>query len=329
MAKKVNLNAACQRNGILNDASLALVSSERITLLNHDDIIPQTEINSKIYDVKQIESLAVDISKRGIQSPLKVTPRGDGKYSLISGHRRYAANEMAISQYGYEKGEQVPCKVVQNCADAVIMKEDMILDNLQRDKTDYERMMEVVEFKACTEERRIRGEEIQNVREYISTRLGISISDIQRLLKIADSLCDAIKAKFRDELISTNVAHELARLDSETQEFVFSNWNWENVLTLPDLQNTMLTKLKAISSPIATPTPTPTRSKKIEFPPVTTIGEGISRMDETYQNIAGILRNAEPKVNTQMQKALIKRINKQMVSLLTLQQELEGFMKGE
>lgn len=327
-SKKIILADACKYNGILNEASRAMASAERITLLNREDIIPQTEINSKIYDVKRIESLALDISKRGIQSPLKVMPRGDGKYSLISGHRRYAANEIAIAQYGYEKGAQIPCKVVQNSEDSVAMEEDMILDNLQRDKTDYERMMEVVEFKACTEERRTRGEEILNVREYISTRLGISISDIQRLLKIAEALCNTMNAKFRDELISTNVAYELARLDGPTQEFVYSNWDWDNVLTLPAL-NTMLTKLKAESSPAAIPTSIPTKTKKVEFPPVTTIGEGITRMDEAYQNISGILRKAEPDVNTQLQKALIKRINKQMASMLALQLELQGLMKGE
>lgn len=326
-SKKVNLMETMKTNGILNDKSVSMVSPEHITLLSKDDLIPQTEINSRIYDVNQLDALALDISERGIQSPLKVMTREDGKYSIISGHRRFAANLIAIEKYGYKKGNQIPCKISPAISDSIVVKEQMILDNLQRDKSDFERMEEIAEFKSCTEARRNRGEEVANVRDYVGMRLGVTSSEIQRFLTIYEKLDKDLTCKFRAGLIATNVAYEIARLDSETQAYIYSEWNWENALTFTMMSSLVQQKSAQSMSktkPSGTENVVNTQPLSYVFSPPKTIEEGISMMDETCNSITKILKNTIPQTNAKVQRALLKRISKQASNLSALLYELES-----
>ena len=81
----------------------------------------------------ELRALAEDIARRGIQTPLKVYARDDGEYVLIGGHRRRAANELAIKLYPEyrEKGSKLPCiiKPAYDPNKQYEAIEDMILDN--------------------------------------------------------------------------------------------------------------------------------------------------------------------------------------------------------
>ena len=224
---------------ILNDVSRSIASGERVQMITANKLVP-SEKNKVIYDVEDIDALAKDISERGIQQPLIVRPRTDGKYIIISGHRRLAANNLAIKKYAYKAGECLPCLLRGEIKNDLEEREALILDNLQRDKSDYNRMMEIVEMRKCAEERRELGENIVNIRMYIIDKLGVSNSEISRFDMIYSSLIPPLMTSFREKKIATNVAFQIAKLNKEAQTYIHENWDREiadGVLTFPAMKS--------------------------------------------------------------------------------------------
>lgn len=78
-------------------------------------------------DYKEIENLRDSISEAGLLHPLTVYENGDGTYTLISGHRRFAA----ISSME-EPFETVPCTVIDKPEDKTAEAECMARANVHR-----------------------------------------------------------------------------------------------------------------------------------------------------------------------------------------------------
>ncbi len=74
----------------------------------------------KVFDHKEIESLAESIRQHGIRQPLSVVRQEDGNYEIVSGERRFKAAQLA-------KLEKVPCIILhgQENADAIALIENM------------------------------------------------------------------------------------------------------------------------------------------------------------------------------------------------------------
>lgn len=309
--------------GILNDVSKEQISGERVSRISRSKIVKNAR-NEVIYDVKELDALAKDISERGIQQPLLLRQRPDGKYVITSGHRRYVANDIAIEKYGYD-GEYLPCIVRDNIADSIEEREALILDNLQRDKSDYNRMMEIVEMRQCAEERRERGENIVNIRHYLMDRLGVSNSEISRFERIHSSLVPDLMTLFRAERISTNVAHEIAKLDEAAQNYIFENWDSSNASE--DLAFPIMTKLvtQYQLSLTGTTAAAPARQKSAgtSTAKFATIAEGVAGIEERYQALFPQMRNADAIQDPKLEKKLLQKLNKVYSDLMALQGEME------
>ena len=236
--------------GILSDVSDSVIDGEEIMMIPRT-AIEHSKFNAVIYDVGDLDALARDISNRGIQEPCIVRQnRTGGKYTLTSGHRRFLANEIAVKKYGYKKGESIPCIVRNTVHKDYEETEAIILDNLQRVKSDYTRMQEVHELRTCAEKRREAGEEIPSIADYVIERLGISESDYKRYQKIKTSLIPPLMEEFRKQNIARQVAVELARMEAHAQEYISAHWDFTNkdaTLTLP-VVNTLLQQLSADTS---------------------------------------------------------------------------------
>lgn len=233
--------------GILNEKSELLRVGDRISLIPRRSIIP-SHANKSVYDVTALDALAHDISERGIQQPLLVRQSPNGMYVIVSGHRRYTANELAIEKYGYD-GEYLPCILKTDVIGSIEEREAIILDNLQRDKTDYECMMEIIEMHACADARRERGEQISSVRDWVSTKLGASQSEITRYEKIHKALIPELMEYFRKQRFATHVAHSIATTaEPRGQKYILDHWDWDKTeadgsfatLTFPEMKALLL-----------------------------------------------------------------------------------------
>ena len=119
------------------------IRKEEVMMIDVRDLVPSRE-NFYLVDDGLKESIRV----AGVLQPLLVNRPKNGKYKVIAGHRRRLA-VLALLEDGEEERRYVPC---------IYKKEDVqdglaiIMANRFRDKTDWERMMEVVEAEKLAKE---------------------------------------------------------------------------------------------------------------------------------------------------------------------------------
>ena len=96
-------------NTIAEDLKTAASDSfiDSLKMIEVEDIQPNED---NFYTMSEIEELAEDIERQGLMSVLVAEIAEDGKYRLISGHRRLAAVKLLIDE-GRRKSTTVPCYV--------------------------------------------------------------------------------------------------------------------------------------------------------------------------------------------------------------------------
>lgn len=218
-------------SGILGRMSEAskkdFLKRKDITFLHYSKL-KENPFQQEVYHTyRNLDALAADIAKVGIDSPLLVTPTGEREsYYIISGHRRLKAFQIAVEKYGYTgeggDGGDVPCIVMKGLSPEE-MKERLILENLQRDKTDFERMNEVYIYWQLANERHKRGE-LKRAREEVERRLGVTPSTITRAVKVFTHLIPELLGLFEAEIFGSYTAYKLAKLDEDTQKTVYLAW---------------------------------------------------------------------------------------------------------
>ena len=315
---------------ILNASSRQMaVKSGKVTFLSWEQL-KDSPHEATIYTIRvteAIKALAHDICRRGVQDPLRVLPIDADTYEVISGHRRLAAIKYAIEHLDYKDCENVPCIISSRPFKGREFEttEDIILDNLQRDKTDFERMMEIVEFKRCTELRKAAGEDIPNVRDRIELCLGVSNSEITRFVKIHTSLNKDLMEAFREEAIAGTVAYEVAKLNDDIQEFIVQVWNREEnpILTLAFVNYAaakFLEAEKALEKVNNQNEPVP-QPQKPSIPVPKTIDEGVTMLEGAYKNVVSSL-NTNVEIPRKIRTKILKKISRHMSQLVALQNEL-------
>ena len=101
---------------ILNEVSQA---EEKIVSIEIENL----ESNPRnFYGLRDIDSLAALISVSHLIEPLTVNEKCDGKYTIISGHRRRAAVQKLLDDGVYDE-RKLPC-IVKKCKKIQIEQED-------------------------------------------------------------------------------------------------------------------------------------------------------------------------------------------------------------
>ncbi len=100
-------------------------NSELITEINISDIDNFPNHPFKVIDNDELFQMSESIKEKGVIVPALVRPKEDGRYEMVSGHRRKRASELA----GLDK---IPC-IVRNLSDdeAIIA---MVDSNMQREE---------------------------------------------------------------------------------------------------------------------------------------------------------------------------------------------------
>lgn len=99
-------------------------SSRSLLELNVDQIIPGRYQPRKAFDETELQALADSIKTQGVIQPIVVRSRGDDKYEIIAGERRWRASRLAGLT-------QVPV-VIKNVSDETALAL-AIIENIQRE----------------------------------------------------------------------------------------------------------------------------------------------------------------------------------------------------
>lgn len=210
-------------------------SMEQLTLDVYD-LIPSKE---NFYSMENIDELKQSISLVGILQPLLVKRDGD-KYRIKAGHRRRLAC-MALADEGQERFRFVPCVIRQETEEekqgninAILDRLTLIFANGFREKTDWEKMEEILQTEALVVELRKEVSLEGRTRAILAEFTGIKEAQLGRYKAIKNNLCPQLMEEFREGNIGISVIYELSGLSAEYQRRACELYQENRGLTISD-----------------------------------------------------------------------------------------------
>lgn len=208
---------------------------EQLTLDVYD-LIPSKE---NFYSTENVDDLKRSISLVGILQPLLVKRDGD-KYRIKAGHRRHLAC-MALADEGQEEFRRVPCVIRQETEEekqgninAILDRLTLIFANGFREKTDWEKMEEVLQTEALVVELRKEVSLEGRTRAILAEFTGIKEAQLGRYKAIKNNLCPRLMEEFKADKIGISVIYELSGLSAEYQEKACELYQENRGLTISD-----------------------------------------------------------------------------------------------
>jgi ParB family chromosome partitioning protein len=150
-----------------------------LTALPIDQLEPNRFQPRSFFDESGLDDLAESIRSQGVVQPLVVTPKGDGRYTIIAGERRWRASRRAGL-------DSVPV-VVREVTDDRQMLEMALVENVQR--ADLNSIEEAEAYRTLSENFELSQEEI-------AARVGkgrTTITNSLRLLRLPEEIQDLIR----------------------------------------------------------------------------------------------------------------------------------------
>lgn len=181
------------------------------------DLLDSNEMN--FYAVDDVESLASSIAMSGLDSPLIVRPGEDGRYTIVSGHRRRAALRKLVEEDGREDLRRVPCFVREYKSAAMEELQLIMANSTTRVLTSAETMNQAKKVEDLLY--RLKGEGVSfpgRMRSLVAEACQVSESKLARLKVIRDKLTDPWMDKFEAGEISEDVAYTVAQMGQDYQD---------------------------------------------------------------------------------------------------------------
>jgi ParB family chromosome partitioning protein len=154
-------------------------TGEDMRTLPIEAIEPNPDQPRRRFDEEALAALATSLGERGMLQPVLVRPRGEGRYELIAGERRWRAARLAGL-------DEVPA-IVRPDDDAASL-ELALVENMVR-----EDLNPVEQARACA----ALVEELGLTREEVGRRVGrsrVAVSNLLRLLDLPDEALELLDA---------------------------------------------------------------------------------------------------------------------------------------
>ena len=224
IAKLLNKNSQPIGQGVHNGHPV-----EEIILRDVHDLVPNPK--NSFYSTDNIEELAAMINLTQRIEPLIVKPHPDeeGKFMILSGHRRRLAQLYRI-EHGMTDDPRVPTIVreVVNPLEGVITSQEMEILNIvfpnkgsRRNLSPTEEAAEILYIKPIIrkiyDQQKASGEVTGKFRTFFASVLGISETTLQRKESIG-KLSDAAKEAVEDGRMTATAAAELSSLSADAQD---------------------------------------------------------------------------------------------------------------
>ena len=193
-----------------------LDTEEQIVRLPLDELIPDPE---NFYSLEGLGELAASIETVGLLDPIRVRPQ-DGKFMIVSGHRRKAACELIRDGGSEQFAAGVPCIVEYGEASPAMRKLRLIFANSQtRQLTSAEMSRQAEEVAKLLYELQAEGVEFPGrMRDHVAQACQVSKTKIARLHAIREHLAAPLLAYYDEGLLPEDVAYSLSRFPAEIQD---------------------------------------------------------------------------------------------------------------
>lgn len=238
--------------GFVASLNQALTTSSTVQpQLQYIDIdqLDANEANFYAVDVSKLDTLADSIAIDGLQQPLVVTPGQDGRYTVISGHRRRAALHKLVEEDGREDLRRVPCLVKSYQSKAMAELQLITANSTARVLTSAEVMHQAKRMEDLLYQLKEEGYSFPGrMRAQVAVACQVSESKLARLKVIRDKLIDSWMDRFEAGEISEDVAYTIAKQREDYQEGLFTIFAHSKYSPSKESVNARLDQLEKISS---------------------------------------------------------------------------------
>lgn len=209
--------------GLMNDKSKAAAAENtpkyEMKTINIINII-ENPANSKIYSTENIEQLAdsIELAGRVLQNLVVKPADENGKYMLISGHRRWMACKQLVSK-GKLEFVTVQC-LIENEEDDQLQELMLIYTNsTARELNDAEKARQAERATAILTEMKKEKKLDGRVRDIVANMLKTTSGQLARYHAIMNNLKDeGLKEAFDKGKLGVSVAYEASTLSEEGQK---------------------------------------------------------------------------------------------------------------
>lgn len=192
--------------------------------------------NNNFYSPQVINELAESILQFGQLQPAVIDSR-DGKDYVIAGHTRRLAMIKLIEE-GHEEFRKMKCQYLprKEIEDKFGEDTDLAIEliemqtNLYREKTDWEKMQEVIRTEEIVKKMKTSG----RVRDNVQKILKVSGGQQGRFHAIHANLYGQLMEEFKENRIKGSVAYELSKLSVEFQKQACEIFQRDGNLSLED-----------------------------------------------------------------------------------------------
>lgn len=200
---------------------------EQITYIAADLLIGDEQ---NFYSMSALDDLAANIQLVGLQQPIRVRPDGNGRYIIVSGHRRRAAIEQLRGEEP-ERWAEIPCIIEDNAQESDAMRElRLIFANMDTRKmsgADIDRQAQRVQ--ELLYQLKEEGVEFPGrMRDHVAEACKVSKSKLSRLKVIREGLEPGIAKKYwetgKQGCLNESAAYELARLPHGLQKEIIDKY---------------------------------------------------------------------------------------------------------
>lgn len=180
----------------------------------------------KVKDDESMNELVESVMQRGLIQPIIIRPTEDGKYEMVSGHRRKRAFEIAGI-------EQIPAKVKEMTRDEAILA--MVDSNLQREiilpsekAFAYKMRLEAMNRQGMrTDKTSTPSESKFRTNEQLAEEVGESREQIRRYIRLTNLIPDLLEL-VDEGRIAMRPAVEISYLPEDAQEQLYETIDYND-----------------------------------------------------------------------------------------------------
>ena len=194
-----------------------LDTSEQLQYLDID-LLDANEAN--FYELSNLQPLADSIAMDGLQQPLVVTPEENGRYKVLSGHRRRAAIRLLLeeSEDPLPKLRSVPCLVRRYKSQHLAELQLILANSTARELTSADKMRQAERIEMLLYQLKEEGYQFPGrMRDQVAAACNVSAPKLARLKVIREHLIPEYMVAFEANRLPEQTAYALARMQDDFQ----------------------------------------------------------------------------------------------------------------
>lgn len=206
---------------LLKDVSHSGTDREQIEYIKLD-LIDGDDKN--FYELSEVDALANNIATIGLQQPLRVRPHPmeDGRYMVVSGHRRRTALQL-LAQEDPTRWEEVACIVDRDTVSPAMQQLRLIFGNANTRKMSSSDLSEqAAQVEKLLYQLKEDGYEFPGrMRDHVAQVVQTSKTKLAKLKMIRDNLAACWQKDYKSNILGESSAYELSRMPAALQILLF------------------------------------------------------------------------------------------------------------